>query len=124
MKRSIGVTILGWFIIISTILYWLFFYRLFAAHLSLLIYNILYSMLFLVVGIGILQLRSWARMIFLCMIIIQTISICYRGINYIHESESKHMVGIVDIIGILAIAIFVFWFLNRRFIKEQFLKGD
>ena len=122
MKRSIGITILGWFIIISTLLYWPLFYRLFTSHLNLLIYNVLYSMLSIIVGIGILQLRSWARIIFLCMITIKTISVCYRGINYIFTSGFKRIVGIVDIVGILAIAIFVFWFLNRRSIKEQFSK--
>lgn len=120
MKRSIGVTILGWFIIISTILYWPIFYRLLATHLNLLIYNILYSLLSLVVGIGILKLQSWARIVFMCMIIIQTISICYRGINYILESGIKRVVGVVDITAILLIAIFVFWFLNKRSVREQF----
>lgn len=122
MKRSIGITILGWFIIISTLLYWPLFYRLFTSHLNLLIYNVLYSMLSIIVGIGILQLRSWARIIFLCMITIKTISVCYRGINYIFTSGFKRIVGIVDIVSILAVAIFIFWFLNRRSIKEQFSK--
>jgi len=120
MKRSIGITILGWVIIISTILFWPLFYKQFITRLNLLIYNVLYSTLSLVIGIGILQLRSWARIIFLYMITIQMVSVCYRGINYIFESGFRRIVGIIDIIGILSIVIFLFWFLNKKSIKEQF----
>lgn len=120
MKRSKGVTILGWFIIISTIVYWFLFYRLFAKQLYLLLNNILYSALFLIAGIGILKLKPWARITFLCMIAIQTVAVCYRGINYMFKSGIKRTVGIVDVVSILIMAIFVFWFLNRKSIKEQF----
>ena len=122
MKRSKGVTILGWVIVVATITYWIIFYRLFVSRLYLLIYNILYSALYVVVGIGILKLQSWARITLLCMVVIQTISTCHRDAGYIFESGIKRIVGVVDITGVLLMAVFVFWFLNKKSVKEQFKK--
>jgi len=121
IKRSIGITILGWFIIISTLLFWPLFYRLLTPHSYLLIYNVLFSLLLIVVGIGILRLQPWARITYLFIVVIKVISICYRGITYIiYGPGTKRIVGIIDIVSVLAIASFIFWFLNRNSIKEQF----
>lgn len=112
MKRSIGITILAWLDILTAAGF-------FCAGLILikdvpLIVNILFIIIgtiFMVVGIGLLQLKRWARIICLVLAWIGIADVVWSLITKLPKIYIR--IPLFEIITI--------WFFNKESVKEQFI---
>lgn len=90
--------------------------------------NVIVPVLFVVMGIGILNLKNWARWIFLiCMVIsilggILDFSGFIQSVNELSK-EGLFLPAIVAFVMRFVIAITGIIFFSRHSIKEQFRKG-
>jgi len=120
MKKSIGLTIIGWALIILGSISCMQFIRQVPGQVSMaVLYYVTYSLMLVFVGVGILRLKNIARILRIYLSIIKTVDILLRSKDYLAE-EATRLIGIVDILGIFIFTAFIIWFLNRKSIKLQF----
>ncbi len=121
MKRSIGITIFGWSMIVLSFFSSFSFFKTFPLQKGAFLYlSIIYFLSLLFIGIGILKLERWARILLFWLVAIKIVDISFKAVPYLLKPHTK-IIGFVDIIGILVTGAFVFWFFNRKSIKEQFI---
>ncbi len=122
MKRTIGITIFGYSIIALGISSFIFLLQnpLLQKGISLYSY-LIYFLALLFIGIGILLLKEWARILLFILMFIKIIGILFGAIPYVLKAHTRS-IGIVDLLGTLGISIFVFWFFTRESVKVQFRK--
>ena len=123
-KRSIGVTIFGWFYILFSICG---FMTLIAAILEwqgmLYIFAMLGQiLLFLGMGIGLLKLREWARKLVVYLNIIVVLLFIARTLwLYVFTPESSLFpIGIMAIFTIVPILLLIIYFFTRPKVKALF----
>ncbi len=120
IKRSIGITIIGWVIIVSVVPFWTLFYNnIFRLGMFMSTWNIIYSLLNIVTGVGLLKLKNWARLLLLFICAVKLLDTIRRSLPrlFLHNDI---VTAVVDLSFIFMITIFFFWFFNKKSIKKQF----
>lgn len=127
-NRSVGLTILGIFFILFGLLSFgpIFLLPSMSKNLPLLVYVALYGLVMFITGIGILRLKSWARIIALVLIVIKMVQVGAGTIVDINTMIRKSagfgaVFGgiVVMVVGIL-VSIGLIYYLTRPSVKEQF----
>jgi len=127
--KRIGIAVIGWIFIfggaISSFTF-LTFYRVLS---TVALYNFFYGLIMFIIGIGIVKLKRWARImaiIFITIIIIQVSVGTLYDISIIRESAASEMLYLVYIVGIVfnLIAIGLIYFLTCPSVKKQFKRKN
>lgn len=114
MKRSVGITIFAWlYILIAGFFYTRFIYLTLIKHVSLIghILFILVGTLFMVVSIGLLLLKRWARVTVLVLAWLGIANAVWLLVTKLPRIYIK-----IPVFEILTI-----WFFNKEKVKEQFI---
>ena len=130
-RRTVGLTLFGMFFILLGLCYLLIplnFYKIiqpisssetltFSKYFAYVVTPgiFLNSLLYIVIGVGIFQLRSWAWYLIIADLIIKTIGLPNNGFIFGWQALNWSTVSIK--IGLI---VFVLWFFMRRGIREQF----
>lgn len=114
-KRSIGVTLFGWFYIINGLaefieIIWHFIKPLDKSVEELNVYGPIIGILFISIGIGLLKLKEWAR---IAMLILASIAIVVSPFLILSKPTN-------NVIVILLFSCFILFFFTRPKLKEQF----
>ena len=128
-KRSIGLTIVGVYCILSGLagfvlaLFLMLKKPLFFVYF---VYTMLYGLVVSFTGIGILRLKSWARIMALVLIAIQCIQGSVRSIRDINKMREYGApnfainMSLFMLVIIVGIGISIIYYLTRPSVKEQF----
>ena len=128
-KRSVGITIVGILFILNSLLSVGFIFSLTASMNSVsAIVSIGWALILFLTGIGILQLRSIARMTAIALIVIQAINATARTIidlNFMIQELSSPKaatmaIGSLTLILGIGICIVIVYYLTRPKVKAQF----
>lgn len=138
-KRSLGVTIFGFLVVLPSLLFWISQFRelierdmgiggdkeFWLEYIYAGIFGIFISAFFILLCIGILRLKNWARLIYLCYVwIIQlTFAIFLFGFSYNDILNTRSPLGVkISSAIFLVYTILPIIFFTRPKVKEQFKK--
>ena len=122
MTKSIGIRIIGLIEILGVIFLWNWLLNL-APNLfetSWIFYLIIYSLLMLSAGIGILLLKRWARLLVILLNLTKALEVTFQLIKNSCSSKIFNISLHIRDLLVIIICIFIIWFLSRKTIKQQF----